>query len=85
MQSKLHQPFLYRIDQFIADDFLCGVADVVHTPYPFHLILRFQFFCHALLFCRFASRSAFIMPHATELINITISAKNTEKCTINIK
>ena len=52
MQSKLHQPFfLYHIDQFIADGFLCGVADVVHPRDPKHLILSFQGFGHALLFC----------------------------------
>ena len=45
MQSKLHQPFfLYRIDQFIADDFLCGVAAerLLIVEYKLFFILSLQ-------------------------------------------
>ena len=39
------------IDQFVKNDFLRTVADIVHTTHPFHLVGCFERFGHALLLC----------------------------------
>ena len=37
---------IYKLGQ---NDFLCAAADAVHAAYPFHLIGRFECFCHPFL------------------------------------
>ena len=41
---------LYGVDQFIADDLFCSVGDVIHPPYPLHLIFGFELFGDAFFF-----------------------------------
>ena len=38
------------IDEFIIDNFLCSVVDIVHFMHPQHLIIRFELFGYAFLF-----------------------------------
>ena len=35
-------PMLFScVYQFVEYDFLCPIADIIHTAYPFHLVGRF--------------------------------------------
>lgn len=54
-RTRILQGFLYRIlpiDQFFEDDFLCTVADVIHSSDPCQLIPCFQLLIDTFFFCQ---------------------------------
>lgn len=46
--SRILHSYLSIVNQLSQDNLIYPVSNVVHPSYPFHLILRFQCFCHIL-------------------------------------
>ena len=39
------------VNYIVVYDFCGFVADIIHSSDPLHLVIRFEFFCHALTLC----------------------------------
>ena len=39
------------VNYIVIYDFCGSAANVIHPSDPLHLVIRFEFFCHALTFC----------------------------------
>lgn len=40
------------VNYIVVYDFCGFVADIIHSSDPLHLVIRFEFFCHALTLCQ---------------------------------